>query len=108
MGNDTPGPLTETVFYVLLALHTPMHGYGIMQFAQEVTGGRVTIGAGTLYGALTTLTEKGWIIPLAGDEGDRRKEYVVSEWGHTAFVNEMARLQELLGNGQRVFEGGRS
>lgn len=43
--------LTEAVFY-LLSVHTPMHGYAIMQKIQQLTHNRVRLGAGTLYGAL--------------------------------------------------------
>ena len=53
--------LTEAVFYILLSLDTPRHGYGIMQNVERLSGGRVRLAAGTLYGALTTLTERGWI-----------------------------------------------
>ena len=60
MTSDERRPLTETIFYVLLALGAPLHGYGIMQQVNELTAGRVALGAGTLYGALTNLTEKGW------------------------------------------------
>ena len=40
--------LTEAVFYILLSLDEPLHGYGIMQKAQEFSGGRVRLAAGTL------------------------------------------------------------
>ena len=53
--------LTEAVFYILLSLDAPLHGYGIMQNVERLSGGRVRLAAGTLYGALTTLTERGWI-----------------------------------------------
>ena len=96
------GPLTETVFYVLLALHEPMHGYGIMQRASEMSGGRVSIGAGTLYGALTTLVEKGWITPLGGNAGERKKQYVITEAGRTVVRAELARLEELLATGREI------
>ena len=72
MATDDRRPLTETIFYVLLALGAPLHGYGIMQQVNELTAGRVALGAGTLYGALTNLTEKGWIRPLPG--GGRRSQ----------------------------------
>lgn len=55
------GALTEVTFYILLALYTPRHGYAVMQFIEEKTGGRLVLGAGTLYGALNTLADKGWI-----------------------------------------------
>ena len=51
--------LTEAVFYILLSLDTPLHGYGIMQNVESLSGGRVRLAAGTLYGALATLTERG-------------------------------------------------
>lgn len=41
--------LTEQMYYVLLALTEERHGYGIMQDTAALTGGRVIIGAGTLY-----------------------------------------------------------
>ena len=42
------GALTEVTFYILLALCEPRHGYAVMQFAAERTGGRLELGAGTL------------------------------------------------------------
>ena len=32
--------LTEAVFYILLSLDTPLHGYGIMQNVEHLSGGR--------------------------------------------------------------------
>ena len=50
--NAKSGALTEVTFYILLSLYTPKHGYAVMQFVEEKTGGRLSLGAGTLYGAL--------------------------------------------------------
>jgi len=100
--NQPHGPLTETVFYVLLALHEAMHGYAIMQRAAGLSGGRVTIGAGTLYGALVTLVEKGWIAPVGGAAGDRKKEYAITPEGRAVVAAELSRLEELLDNGRRI------
>ena len=49
--------------------------------SNELTAGRVALGAGTLYGALTNLTEKGWIRPLPGAAEERKKEYVITDAG---------------------------
>lgn len=100
------GPLTETVYYVLLALHAPLHGYGVMQLVDEMSAGRVNLGAGTLYGALTTLVEKEWISPVASVTGDRKKEYVITEVGRGVVALELERLEELLRNGRRIAQGG--
>jgi DNA-binding PadR family transcriptional regulator len=102
MATDTQGPLTETVYYILLALHAPLHGYGVMQYVHDMTGGRANLGPGTLYGALATLTEKGWITPVGGESGDRKKDYVITETGRLVVAREIERLEELVSNGQRV------
>ena len=73
--------LTEAVFYILLSLDAPLHGYGIMQQTEQLSGGRVHLAAGTLYGALTSLCEKGWIRPLPAESGSRKKEYQLTAEG---------------------------
>lgn len=55
--------LTESTYYILLSLYHPQHGYGIMQETQQLSGGRVRLAAGTLYGALNALCEKGGSLP---------------------------------------------
>ena len=57
--NVKSGALTEVTFYILLSLYSPKHGYAVMQFIEEKTGGRLSLGAGTLYGALNSMQEKG-------------------------------------------------
>lgn len=52
------GTLTEVTDLILLSLYEPRHGYAIIQFVEEVTNGRVLLGAGTLYGALSSLEQK--------------------------------------------------
>lgn len=56
--------LTESTYYILLSLYHPQHGYGIMQQTEQLSGGRVHLAAGTLYGALTSLCRKRLIRPL--------------------------------------------
>ena len=48
-------PLTHTTFYILISLQDPLQGYGIMQRVKEMSDGEVTLGPGTLYGALSKL-----------------------------------------------------
>lgn len=98
--------LTEAVYYILLSLTTPMHGYGIMQNVSRLSGGRVNLAAGTLYGAITTMLEKGWILALAGESNSRKKEYKLTENGKMIAMNELTRLRELLKNGENILEGG--
>jgi DNA-binding PadR family transcriptional regulator len=65
----------------------------------------VSLGAGTLYGALSTLVQKGWIAPCGGESGDRKKEYTITTQGRNAVEAEISRLEELLDNGRAVTGG---
>lgn len=94
--------LTEAVYYILLSLIHPLHGYGIMQNVEQLSRGRVRLAAGTLYGAINTLLEKGWIRALPGGNDSRKKEYVITEAGMEALEAEILRLKELLENGNRI------
>ncbi len=97
--------LTEAVYYILLSLIKPMHGYGIMQNVEQLSNGRVKLAAGTLYGAINTLLEKGWIAAIPGEKDSRKKEYRITETGRQALEGEILRLRELIENGNRILEG---
>ena len=94
--------LTEATYYILLSLVRPRHGYGIMQLTEELSGGRVHLAAGTLYGALNALSTKGWIIQLPSDVDSRRKEYRLTEKGLQVLRVEVERLRELADNGEKI------
>lgn len=96
--------LTESTYYILLALYHPQHGYGIMQQTEQLSGGRVHLAAGTLYGALNSLCEKGWIRQLPVECGSRKKEYQLTEEGLAVLKHELARLQQLVANGESILK----
>lgn len=96
--------LTEAVYYILLSLLSPRHGYGIMQNTENLSGGRVKLAAGTLYGAINSLLEKGWISALPEEKDSRKKEYLITDQGIQVLQGEICRLQELIENGKRVLE----
>ena len=97
--------LTEAVYYILLSLIEPRHGYGIMQNVSELSGGRVKLAPGTLYGAITTLLEKGWIAAIPGEAESRKKEYIITDAGKEVLLAELSRLRELVSNGITIMEG---
>lgn len=101
--NAKGGALTEVTFSILLALSVPRHGYGVMQFVEQSTNGRLVLGAGTLYGALKTLEEKGWIAPWGPGEG-RKKEYRITPQGKDVARKELARLEELTRRAAQIME----
>lgn len=100
-------PLTESYFYILLCLYQgPKHGYGVMQQTQELSGGRVKIGSGTMYGATSNMMKKGWIeecMDMA--DGERRRSYRLTEEGRAVLQAEHERLKELVDNADRLMGG---
>lgn len=100
---DNTTPLTEALFYILLAVRRPNHGYGIIQDVNEMTDGRVTLGPGTLYGAINSMLTKGWISLYSEDkESRKKKEYLITDIGKQIFKNEVKRLNELIKNSKKM------
>jgi DNA-binding PadR family transcriptional regulator len=92
-------PLTPAAFQVLLALATGpggrSHGYGIMGFVAEVTGGAVQLGPGTLYRTLARLAADGLAEELPGEDS-RRHYYRITPAGRAAAERETALLARLV------------
>ncbi len=86
-------PMSETMFYILLSLREERHGYGIMQHVEELTNGRIKLGAGTIYQSLSKLNGDGLITPT--EEVDRQKKYVITEIGSQILMKEANRIKEL-------------
>ena len=99
---NTTAALTEAIYYILLALQEPLHGYGIMQKTSTMSNGRLILSAGTLYGAISNLLEKGWILPCgeSSDTDGRRKLYQITDKGQEVLLAELERLEELVENGR--------
>jgi len=95
-------PLTETTFYILLALLEPLHGYGIMQKVERLSDGRIKLGPGTLYGALGNLLEAKMIELEGGCHHNRRKIYHIKNLGIEMIKHEIKRLEEMLKNGKEL------
>ena len=96
------GPMTEAMYYILLALLKPGHGYGMMQRIKELSGGRLVMGPGTLYGVLSRMSREGLIV-LTGEEG-RRKTYAITDACKAALLLEYSRLKQLVSDGG-ILEG---
>ena len=91
--------LSESTYYILLALITPQHGYGIMQFVKKLSNDRLTLAPGTLYGAINALLDKRWIELKDMDTEKRKKVYALTNIGHLVVESEILRLKELYQNG---------
>ncbi|NLM23744.1 MAG: helix-turn-helix transcriptional regulator [Firmicutes bacterium] len=86
-------PMSETMFYILFSLQEERHGYAIMQHVKELTGGRIILGAGTVYSTIGKLERDGLI--KAVSEENRRKTYLITEAGNRILREEAARIAEL-------------
>ena len=94
-------PLSESTYYIMLLLIEPLHGYGIMQEVEALTGGEVVIGPGTLYGAFSTL-EKENLIAIERIE-TRRKFYKLTEKGRKVLRCQFERLEMMTKNSRQLF-----
>ena len=92
--------MTETGFYILLCLQQPMHGYGIVQRVEQLTGGEIRLSPGTMYGTLSKM-EKDRIISFVREE-EKRKIYCITELGREVLQMEMRRIERLFRNVKEV------
>lgn len=88
-------PMTETTYYILLSLLRPSHGYAIMGQVESLSGGKVKIAAGTLYGAIENLLKQGLIIQVGSFES-RRKVYALTPTGREVLNMEYQRMARLI------------
>lgn len=95
-------PLSPVILHTLVALaEGPAHGYAVAQEVEQMTGGRVRMGPGTLYGALQRMRDDDLIEETdnPGEEGahaDRRRYYRLSPLGREALRVETAWLTRTL------------
>ena len=89
-------PMTESGFYILYCLLTPQHGYGISQQVAYMTGGEVTIGAGTMYGTLSKMEKDGLI--AFDHEEEKRRLYRITPLGEEVLHRELRRIERLYDN----------
>jgi len=87
---------TRAEFHVLLALlEGPRHGYGLMQDVEELTGGGMQLGPGTLYTAIKRLRLSKLISETDAD-ADRRRCYKLTRKGRSVAEEEARRLNDLV------------
>jgi DNA-binding PadR family transcriptional regulator len=96
MNRDKNLPLTETTYYILLALLKPAHGYLIMQKVEELSNQQVRIAAGTLYGAIENLLKQKFIQSLKSED-IRRKVYVITGKGKEVLRLDLERMHHMIG-----------
>jgi DNA-binding PadR family transcriptional regulator len=93
-------PLTESTYYILLALVEPLHGYGVMQKVEHLSEATVKIGPGTLYGAFQALEKEDLIVKVGEEE--RRKIYKLTGKGLEVLKLQLSRLVIMVRSGSLV------
>ncbi|MDQ0934336.1 PadR family transcriptional regulator [Streptomyces turgidiscabies] len=89
--------LTEPQYFILAALMDgPLHGYGIIKAAEQVTDGRLRIAVGTLYGALERMERAGLVAADHEEivDGRARRYYKLTEDGTAVLSREALRMQQ--------------
>lgn len=95
-------PLSLPVFHMLLALSEgERHGYALKRAILQRTNGKLNLGSGALYGAISKMLEHGWIEesderPDLHLDDERRRYYRITPLGRRVAAAETARLRELL------------
>ena len=95
MARNKKLPLTETTYYVLLALLKPAHGYVIMQEVEELSNGTVKMAAGTMYGAIENLLKLKYIRQI-DSEDSRRKVYTITDEGKSILKQQFQRYEHMI------------
>jgi DNA-binding PadR family transcriptional regulator len=100
-GGRPDAPLSEATFYILLSMSpSPKHGYAILKEVRFLSGGRVTLSTGTLYGAIRRLLEQGWIErtedPHPDQTARRRQAYALTRAGRHSLDAETGRLRAMV------------
>jgi DNA-binding PadR family transcriptional regulator len=88
--------MQEPSFFILTAIAgEPLHGYGVMRAVSDLSDGRLTLRAGTLYAALERLTEDGLLAVDREEpvEGRLRRYYRLTDPGAAALEAETQRLR---------------
>jgi DNA-binding PadR family transcriptional regulator len=89
-----PKAMTEQAFFILTALAgRPQHGYGIMADVDELSGGRMQLKVGSLYGVLDRLVDEG-LVALDREEahqGRLRRYFRLTDDGLAALNDEVVR-----------------
>jgi DNA-binding PadR family transcriptional regulator len=90
-------PLTEPVLLILTSLaDQPRHGYALIQDIESLSGGRVRMSTGTLFGALRRLLEDGWIERFEQEDTSRQKQtYRLTAAGRKQLQLELDRMKQL-------------
>jgi PadR family transcriptional regulator PadR len=90
-------PLSEPVVLILASLaQEARHGYALLSDIEKLSGGRVCLSTGTLYGAIRRLLDDAWIERFEQEDTSRDKQaYRLTKKGRRQLESEIIRLRQL-------------
>ena len=111
MKQYSPSSLSEPTFLILLSLAGgPRHGYAILKEVHSLSGGRVRLSTGTLFGAIKRLLDLGWIERSESmdepSDGRTRIYYELTPRGRLALQAETERMEDLVHLARWITDGG--
>ncbi len=86
-------PMSETAYYILLALCVPRHGYGIIKYVETLTKGRIVLGSGTVYTTLGKMKKAKLLMVLHDQE--RKTVYELTALGYAMLKEEINRIKQV-------------
>ena len=98
------GELTDSIFFTLLVLTEPIHGYLIMQKVAEISDNKIIIGPATMYTTLGKMVSVGWIEDKEIDNS--KKEYHITPKGMEVLEENLKLRQFLLDVAKKFIGGG--
>ena len=96
--------LTESMFYVLMALNqSPMCGIEIVEYIEQITNRRVQLGPATLYTILGKFEKEKWIKEVEVE--GRKRTYRITDKGLNAYEQELRRLEQCVQDSEKARMG---
>jgi DNA-binding PadR family transcriptional regulator len=97
MKSAASAPLGDVTMLILTALtDDDRHGYGIMTEVRALSEGRVTLGTGTLYGALERMLDADQVRVVREEtvEGRLRRYYRITDHGRRTLLDDLDRREQ--------------
>lgn len=104
-------PLSRSLVHLLLALQEgERHGYAVKKRVEELSGGVVKMGPGTLYTTIQRAEEQGLIResddrPPEEEDQRQRRYYEVTDLGRKALAAEVDRLGTFVDSARAALSG---
>ncbi len=104
--HDIPPGTLHMLILKTLARLGPMHGYGIAQHIQQISGDVLQVEEGSLYPALQRILLKGWAVAewKQSENNRRARFYRLTPEGRKQLAREISQFERVIAAITRVIE----